>query len=105
MITIQTVSAVSITIQHVIMEIEITPIRYVQFFHIVSVSPRHAVRSAYDAYIFRPCWQFSLMESLDARYHGINLHAFFTKGTIEFRLFNSTLDADKVRYQSNAKAE
>ncbi len=31
------------------------------------------------------------------RYHGINLHAFFTKGTIEFRLFNSTLDADKVR--------
>jgi len=31
------------------------------------------------------------------RYHGINLHAFFTKGTVEFRLFNSTLDADKVK--------
>ena len=24
------------------------------------------------------------------RYHGINLHAFFTKGTVEFRLFNGT---------------
>lgn len=30
------------------------------------------------------------------RYHGINLHAFFTKGTIEFRLFNGTTDADKI---------
>lgn len=30
------------------------------------------------------------------RYHGINLHAFFTKGTVEFRLFNGTTDADKV---------
>jgi hypothetical protein len=30
------------------------------------------------------------------RYHGINLHAFFTKGTVEFRLFNGTTDADKI---------
>lgn len=30
------------------------------------------------------------------RYHGINLHALFTKGTIEFRLFNGTTDADKI---------
>ncbi len=31
------------------------------------------------------------------RYHGLNLHAFFTKGTVEFRLFNSTLHAGKVK--------
>lgn len=33
----------------------------------------------------------------ETRYHGINLHAFFTKGTIEFRLFNSTLHAGKIK--------
>ena len=26
-----------------------------------------------------------------SRYHGLNLHSTFTKGTIEFRLFNGTL--------------
>lgn len=31
------------------------------------------------------------------RYHGINVHAFFTKGTIEFRLFNSTTHAGKIK--------
>lgn len=31
------------------------------------------------------------------RYHGVNLHAFFTKGTVEFRLFNSTLHAGKIK--------
>ncbi len=31
------------------------------------------------------------------RYHGINLHAFFTKGTVEFRLFNGTLHAGKIK--------
>lgn len=31
------------------------------------------------------------------RYHGLNLHAMFTKGTIEFRLFNSTLNPIKVK--------
>lgn len=31
------------------------------------------------------------------RYHGVNLHAWFTKGTVEFRLFNSTLHAGKVK--------
>lgn len=31
------------------------------------------------------------------RYHGINLHAFFTKGTVEFRLFNGTTHAGKVK--------
>lgn len=31
------------------------------------------------------------------RYHGVNLHSFFTKGTVEFRLFNSTLYAGKIK--------
>lgn len=31
------------------------------------------------------------------RYHGVNLHAFFSKGTVEFRLFNSTLHAGKIK--------
>lgn len=31
------------------------------------------------------------------RYHGLNLHAVFSKGTIEFRLFNGTLHAGEIR--------
>ena len=31
------------------------------------------------------------------RYHGINLHALFTKGTVEFRLFNGTTHAGKIK--------
>lgn len=31
------------------------------------------------------------------RYHGVNLHSYFTKGTVEFRLFNSTLHAGKIK--------
>lgn len=31
------------------------------------------------------------------RYHGINLHAFFSKGTVEFRLFNGTTHAGKIK--------
>lgn len=31
------------------------------------------------------------------RYHGLNLHAVDTKGTVEFRVFNSTLHAGKVK--------
>ena len=31
------------------------------------------------------------------RYHGVNLHSFFTTGTVEFRLFNSTLHAGKIK--------
>lgn len=31
------------------------------------------------------------------RYHGLNLHSVFSKGTIEFRLFNGTLHAGEVR--------
>ena len=32
-----------------------------------------------------------------SRYHGLNLHSTFTKGTIEFRLFNSTTHAGKIK--------
>ncbi len=32
-----------------------------------------------------------------SRYHAVNLHAVFTKGTVEFRYFNSTLHAGKVK--------
>lgn len=33
----------------------------------------------------------------DSRYHGLNLHSVFYNGTIEFRLFNSTLHAGEVK--------
>lgn len=33
----------------------------------------------------------------ETRYHGLNLHSVFSKGTIEFRLFNSTLHAGEVK--------
>lgn len=32
-----------------------------------------------------------------SRYRGLNLHSTFTKGTIEFRLFNGTMHAGKIR--------
>lgn len=31
------------------------------------------------------------------RYHALNLHSVFNKGTVEFRLFNSTLHAGEVK--------
>lgn len=31
------------------------------------------------------------------RYHGVNLHSYFSKGTVEFRLFNATLHAGKIK--------
>lgn len=33
----------------------------------------------------------------NTRYHGLNLHSVFSKGTIEFRLFNGTLHAGEIR--------
>lgn len=33
----------------------------------------------------------------NTRYHGLNLHATFTKGTVEFRLFNSTTHAGEIK--------
>ena len=35
------------------------------------------------------------------RYHALNLHSFFQKGTVEFRLFNSTLHAGKIKAYVN----
>ena len=33
----------------------------------------------------------------DSRYHGLNLHSVFDKGTVEFRLFNGTTHAGKIK--------
>lgn len=33
----------------------------------------------------------------DSRYHALNLHSVFSHGTIEFRLFNSTLHAGEIK--------
>lgn len=33
----------------------------------------------------------------DSRYHCLNLHSVFSKGTVEFRLFNSTLHAGQIK--------
>lgn len=33
----------------------------------------------------------------DTRYHALNLHSVFQKGTIEFRMFNSTMHAGKIK--------
>ena len=35
-------------------------------------------------------------QKMDTRYHALNLHSVFYKGTIEFRLFNSTLHAGEI---------
>lgn len=32
-----------------------------------------------------------------SRYHALNLHSYFSKGTVEFRLFNGTLHAGRIR--------
>ena len=43
-------------------------------------------------------WESRAQEHYDnSRYHTINLHAMFSKGTVEFRLFNSTLHAGEVK--------
>ena len=37
------------------------------------------------------------MHYCQARYRGLNLHALYTKGTVEFRLFNGTTHAGKIK--------
>jgi hypothetical protein len=39
----------------------------------------------------------SSMHYHSSRYHGLNLHSIFQKGTIEFRLFNGTTHAGKIK--------
>ena len=31
------------------------------------------------------------------RYHGLNLHSYFYRGTVEFRLFNASLNCSKIQ--------
>lgn len=43
-------------------------------------------------------WHWNANSHYDqSRYHALNLHAMFSKGTVEFRLFNSTLHAGEVK--------
>lgn len=51
----------------------------------------------YSPYNDDYCGGISREHYNSTRYHGINLHAFFTKGTIEFRLFNGTLHAGRIK--------
>jgi len=44
------------------------------------------------------CWEYHAHQHYDpSRYHLLNLHSVFQKGTIEFRAFNSTLHAGEVK--------
>ncbi len=45
----------------------------------------------YNKYTNRACDHYD-----ESRYTVLNLHSFFSRGTIEFRIFNSTLQADEV---------
>lgn len=49
--------------------------------------------SANDGY----CGGINHQHYNSTRYHGVNLHSYFSKGTVEFRLFNSTLHAGKLK--------
>ena len=46
-------------------------------------------------YMEAPCGRN--MHYNSSRYHGLNIHATFTKGTVEFRLFNGTLHAGEIK--------
>ncbi len=37
------------------------------------------------------------LDDLNSRYHCLNLHSVFQKGTVEFRLFNGTVHAGKIK--------
>ena len=43
-------------------------------------------------------WTYARNRKYDStRYHGVNLHSFFYRGTVEFRWFEATLHAGKVK--------
>ena len=43
-------------------------------------------------------WEFSARQHYDrSRYHLLNLHSVFQKGTVEFRAFNATLHAGEIK--------
>lgn len=45
----------------------------------------------------REAWYEGTRSAHDSRYSGVNLHALFTKGTTEFRYFEGTNDAEKIK--------
>lgn len=45
----------------------------------------------------QPCTRDRSAHYNETRYHGLNLHSTFTKGTVEFRLFNGTTHAGEIR--------
>jgi hypothetical protein len=45
----------------------------------------------------RQVWYEGVSSQHDSRYAGVNLHAFFTKGTTEFRYFEGTNDPEKIK--------
>lgn len=46
---------------------------------------------------YEGCYESRTAHYNRSRYRGLNLHATFTKGTIEFRLFNSTTHAGEIK--------
>ena len=53
---------------------------------------------------FKDLWYFTLARDENptnhynkSRYHSLNFHSFFEKGTVEFRLFNGTLHHGKIK--------
>lgn len=46
---------------------------------------------------YKPYGGASTYHYHESRYHGLNFHSVFTKGTVEFRLFNSTTHAGKIK--------
>lgn len=59
--------------------------------------PQTAERFADDVYKNYGGAERNMIHYSQARYFGINFHAYFTKKTVEFRLFNSVLHAGWVR--------
>ncbi len=49
---------------------------------------------------FRDIWYNTLKEECErseqTRYHGLNLHSFFTNGSIEYRMFNGTCEPERI---------
>lgn len=62
-----------------------------------SHKPQTDMSFADDVYQNYGGYEANQIHYSSARYYGINFHAYFTKKTVEFRLFNSTLHAGWVR--------
>jgi len=50
---------------------------------------------------YRSDWQSETFHYHDSRYHALNLHSLWYRGTIEFRLFSATLHAGEARAYIN----